>query len=267
MTARPIRRVLEAGEGPAIVLVHGWSADADFFAPQLALAEAGFHVLAPDLPGHGPEAPPDRTLDIADLSDSVAVWLAERRIERPLLVGWSMGAAVLLDLLARPGAPAAAGLAILDMSPKPANDRDWRHGLASGHDRAGMEAQTPAMAKDWSRLAPPIARALFAAGREPDPALLAFAERRMTSRDGPTMAKLWRSLAAFDGRAALDRIACPITTVGGGRSRVYGWALDAWYAARPGIARAFVLEDAGHALQLEAPARLNQILAACRATP
>lgn len=265
MTARSIRRVLEAGEGAAIVLVHGWSADADFFAPQIALAERGFRVLAPDLPGHGPLAVADPTLTIGDLADALVAWLAERRIERPLFVGWSMGAAVLIELLSRPRPPTAAGLVMLDMSPKPANDTDWRHGLASGHSRAGMEAQAPAMAKEWTRIAPRIAHALFSAGHEPDPALLDFAGRRMIARDGATMATLWRGLAGFDGRAGLDRIACPMTAICGGSGRVYGPTLADWYARRPGIARSIVLADVGHALQLEAPDRVNAILAACRA--
>jgi len=44
----------EAGDGPAIVLVHGLGLSADIWWKNgPALAAAGFRVLAPDLPGFG----------------------------------------------------------------------------------------------------------------------------------------------------------------------------------------------------------------------
>ena len=55
-------RVVEAGSGNqrTVLLLHGWGASAymwrDWFAP---LAAAGFHVVAPDLPGHGLSDKPD----------------------------------------------------------------------------------------------------------------------------------------------------------------------------------------------------------------
>jgi pimeloyl-ACP methyl ester carboxylesterase len=46
--------VLEAGEGPLVVLLHGWPQTASSWRHQLtAIAAAGFHVVAPDLRGTG----------------------------------------------------------------------------------------------------------------------------------------------------------------------------------------------------------------------
>jgi pimeloyl-ACP methyl ester carboxylesterase len=49
-----VLQALEIGEGPTVLLVHGWG---DFGARMTALAEPladrGFRVVAPDLPGHG----------------------------------------------------------------------------------------------------------------------------------------------------------------------------------------------------------------------
>jgi pimeloyl-ACP methyl ester carboxylesterase len=243
-------------------MVHGWSADGDFFAPQKDLARRGLRVLAPDLPGHGPRAEPDSSLTIAALAVALRAWLIETGLERPLVLGWSMGASVLLDMLGRDDAPEVAGLVILDMTPKVANAPDWRLGLSSGHDRAGMAAMAEAMERDWPRVAHRIARALFARDLAIDPERLAFAETRMAARDGATMAALWRSLAVFDGRATLDRLAVPCLAVTGGRSRIYGPALLDWYRRHPSVTRAVAIADAGHAPQLERPDRLAEILEA-----
>lgn len=262
MSGARILRASDIGVGPPVVLVHGWSADGDFFAPQRDLARRGFRVLAPDLPGHGPSAAPDPRLTIADLAAALRAWMIDAGLARPLVLGWSMGASVLLDMLARADAPAVAGLVVLDMTPKPANDPDWRLGLSSGHDRAGMVAMAEAMERDWPRVAHRIARALFARDLPVDPDRLAFAETRMAARHGATMAALWRSLAAFDGRPALDRLAVPCLAVTGGRSRIYGPALLDWYRRHLAVTRAEAIADAGHAPQLERPERLAEILAA-----
>lgn len=54
---------LELGEGPTVVLLHGW---ADYAARVCAVAEPlaaqGFHVLALDLPGHGGNVPRETDL-------------------------------------------------------------------------------------------------------------------------------------------------------------------------------------------------------------
>ncbi len=62
ITANGIRlHVTEQGEGPLVILCHGWPELAYSWRHQLpALAEAGFRVAAPDMRGFGrSEAPPD----------------------------------------------------------------------------------------------------------------------------------------------------------------------------------------------------------------
>ena len=57
---------LEAGpsEGPLVLLLHGWPELAFSWRHQIAaLGEAGFHVLAPDLPGYGRSDKPDVVYD------------------------------------------------------------------------------------------------------------------------------------------------------------------------------------------------------------
>lgn len=59
-------RYLEAGEGPALILMHGASlgSSADVWAPSMEpLAALGFRVIAYDDPGYGmSDDPPDLTV-------------------------------------------------------------------------------------------------------------------------------------------------------------------------------------------------------------
>ena len=51
--------LLEQGEGPLVVLCHGWPELSYSWRHQIqALAEAGFHVVAPDMRGYGGSAAP-----------------------------------------------------------------------------------------------------------------------------------------------------------------------------------------------------------------
>lgn len=254
-------RVQSFGAGRPIVLVHGWSAQGDFFAPQHALATDNCAVIAVDLPGHGPFARPDDTLTIAALADALGDFLREAALDRPVIVGWSMGAMVALDMLARSPEIPIGQLVVLDMTPRVANDSHWRCGLANGQTEADMIRSAEGMAKDWRAYAPRIARALFARGKAPAPALLAMAEQAMLGNDGPTMAALWRSLARSDHRDTFCRLVCPISVILGGNSRIYGPELAAYYHTILPAEAIHVLDGAGHAPQLECPEAVNTILA------
>jgi len=99
----------ELGEGPVVLLLHGFSGNADlnWFQPGIAqkIAAAGYRVIAPDLRGHGAspyDAAPDRWPADAIARDQIA--LTAHLGEAPYAtVGYSMGAisALRFHLLSR----------------------------------------------------------------------------------------------------------------------------------------------------------------------
>lgn len=94
--ARGVRlRWFEAGEGPPLVLLHGFGGGAWNFA-ELAPRLAGRRVVVPDLPGHGGSSALAAPT-MAGLADAVA-WLVD---EPAVVVGHSMGAVVALRLAER----------------------------------------------------------------------------------------------------------------------------------------------------------------------
>lgn len=87
--------------GPPVVLVHGYVISSRYMVPT-AERLAPFHpVYAPDLPGFGESGKPRRVLDIPELADVLLQWMDVLGLERPVLVGNSMGCQVLVDLAAR----------------------------------------------------------------------------------------------------------------------------------------------------------------------
>jgi len=86
--------VLEGGDGPPVVLLHGPGEFAALWARVIPDLIETHRVIAPDLPGHGATGLPDGALD----NDLVLRWLSEL-IERtcaapPALVGHLLGGAI-----------------------------------------------------------------------------------------------------------------------------------------------------------------------------
>ncbi|MCC6946646.1 MAG: alpha/beta hydrolase [Bradyrhizobiaceae bacterium] len=259
---RTFRHVLDVGEGPPLLLLHGWSAHGGFFAPQLELAKLGRRIIVPDLPGHGQDRRPHTKLTIANLADGLDRFLAERDLCGVALVGWSMGAMVAFEYIARRGLSRLASLAVVDMSARIVNDNQWSFGLASGLDARGAEIAARAMARDWPRYARRIAPSLFAPGLPPGHDLLAFAHANIANNDGDTLADIWRSLAQADHRPTVSAITVPCLIIAGEQSQLYRPAVTKWLASHIPHSRHVVIPGAGHTPHLEQPARFNAELAA-----
>jgi len=256
------RHVIEAGDGPPLLLLHGWSAHGGFFRPQMEFARLGFRVIVPDLPGHGLDRRPHTELQIADLSAALEHFLKERDLRDVTLVGWSMGATVAFDYIARRGTERIASLIVIDMSARVVNDAQWRLGLASGLDARGADIAADAMARDWPRYARRIAPSLFAPEVGEDHELLKFAHDNIANNDGETLASLWRSLCDADHRATLASITIPSLVIAGERSRLYRPEVTRWLVSCIPGSQHVVVPRAGHTPQLEAPAAFNAALAA-----
>jgi pimeloyl-ACP methyl ester carboxylesterase len=80
--------------GDDYVLVHGIGVSSRYFLPLAAeLAKRG-RVWVLDLPGYGGSPKPPRAVSMADHADVVARFIREAGIERPVIVGHSMGCQV-----------------------------------------------------------------------------------------------------------------------------------------------------------------------------
>ncbi len=92
-------RITEAGpqNGPLVILAHGWPESWYSWRHQLtALAQAGYHVVAPDMRGFGStEAPPDiDDYNILQLVADLVGVVDEMGVEQAVIVGHDWGSVV-----------------------------------------------------------------------------------------------------------------------------------------------------------------------------
>jgi 2-hydroxymuconate-semialdehyde hydrolase len=82
--------VLQAGEGPPLVLLHGGiECGGAYWAPVITRLAETHHVVVPDAPGLGESAPVDR-LDARTFAGWFEDLLAQTHAERPMLVAHSL---------------------------------------------------------------------------------------------------------------------------------------------------------------------------------
>ncbi len=75
----------------ALVLIHGWSCDMNYFAEQVPHFADRMRVITIDLPGHGKSSAPEIEYTQALFADSIRAVLDKARVRRAVLVGHSMG--------------------------------------------------------------------------------------------------------------------------------------------------------------------------------
>jgi pimeloyl-ACP methyl ester carboxylesterase len=125
----------DVGQGPVVVLLHGFNHHAEAWIRNIAaLAQAGFRVLALDLPGFGRSGMPPMSYSLRGYSEFLRDFLAAAGAERAHLVGNSMGGAIALRFAIDHPAQVLSITAV---------------------DTAGMFARVPRV---WAWAATPLAR-------------------------------------------------------------------------------------------------------------
>jgi pimeloyl-ACP methyl ester carboxylesterase len=101
-----------AGSGePAMVFVHGWTSDRSCVAPQVAHFSQSHRCVSMDLRGHGESDAPEQEYTIEGFAADISAICDELRVTDAVLVGHSMGGAIVLAIsMMRPDLTRAVAL-------------------------------------------------------------------------------------------------------------------------------------------------------------
>ncbi|HYV76656.1 MAG TPA: alpha/beta hydrolase [Streptosporangiaceae bacterium] len=89
------------GSGRPLILLHGGLGSGEMFGPILPALTERHQVIAPDLQGHGRTADIDRPIDIRFMADDIAALIDHLGLDRPEVVGYSLGGGVALQTAVR----------------------------------------------------------------------------------------------------------------------------------------------------------------------
>ncbi|HSM94134.1 MAG TPA: alpha/beta fold hydrolase [Anaeromyxobacteraceae bacterium] len=236
-------RFEEDGQGPPLLMLHGWAMASAAMAPLAKRLAAGHRVIRYDLRGHGGSAAaPTATVD--DHAADLVALAAAIPIERGLVVAWSLGVQVLLRALPSLGRR-VAGAVLVAGTPRFTCADDWPHGLPARQVDvlAARFRRDPARTRGrfLADLLTPGEREAFGSDR------LAALDAAMPLPDeGAALAGL-DQLATADLRGELAAVDLPVLLLHGEADPICpAGASRAAAAAIPG-ARLSLLQGAGHA--------------------
>jgi pimeloyl-[acyl-carrier protein] methyl ester esterase len=236
------------GEGPPLVLVHGWGFHGGIWEPLAERLAQHFRVVCPDLPGHGHSPSPDPAYRLDLMVDA----MVERVAEPAIWVGWSLGALFALQAAIRhPGQ--VRGVVTIAGTPCFTTRDDWSHGMpAAVIDRFGEE-----LTANWKLT---LRRFLALQGQGCDPTLLRRV-RQVAMGRLPSIAGLHGGLGLLrhgDLRGDLSGIRCPLLAINGAKDNLVPLSgAQVWMKAIDD-ARLLVFPDAGHMPFLSYPAEVER---------
>ncbi len=139
-------RVYGKGD-PAIVLIHGWATDANYWNAQINPLKAKYTVVAVDLAGHGASAKGRTDWSMDNYGEDVATVVRKLPNQQVILVGHSMGGTVALEASRRIG-DRVIGIIVVDApqigwpaATAPSRDRQARRTLPHRLYRFGAQVR------------------------------------------------------------------------------------------------------------------------------
>ena len=222
---------------PPVVLVHGAGEDSRSWPVEVRRLP-GWRVLTVDLPGHGRSSGRPRQSVGAYCHDLLAL-LGELEIFRAVLVGHSLGAAIVLQL-AGEFPDRLAGMGLLSATP---------------------HLEAPPLLVDYfsNPLTIPLGIQLFQqwafCPRTPPPQVKAGLSSLHATRPA-VLAGDWQAFADFDFHASMERIATPTWIASGAEDRLAPLTGAQYLASCLPNSSIQVIPSAGHMLLAEQPAAL-----------
>jgi non-heme chloroperoxidase len=217
------------GTGRPVLMVHGLGGSQHDWDEAIDTLASQHSIYTFDLLGHGSRASSKRLPTLQQMALDVAQVIAGLALERPLLVGHSMGALVVMKYIQDRGADRLAGVCLVDQSPRITTDEHWHLGLFGSLTRAQLKDMLARLRGNFvetvasefiARLAP-----LKQAGSRDAVAgrLARWALGKLARSCGVDhVLAMLESLVDADFREVVAKVAVPTMVILGGASHHYG---------------------------------------------
>jgi len=228
-----------SGAEPALVLVHGFTDTSRSFS-LLAPHLAGRRLIMPDLRGHG-ASPSGKGCGITDFADDIAGLIRHLQLDRPVVVGHSLGAMVAIALAAR-YAELLGGLVVMAGTLKP--DFAGNHPLVTGVQALRDPISPADPFYDWWHACRPDVPQPFLAGLAKDASAMPAARWRA----------ILEEICPADLTSAAQAVRTPTLIIAGACDPLFGEAHQEALSRSLAGARLVRAEACGHNPHWEDPA-------------
>lgn len=238
----------DTGTGsPSLLFVHGWGCDHTFWFRQAPAFRRRHRVVTVDLRGHGRSDKPQQDYTMEGFAEDLLALVGTIGLQRPVLIGHSMGGVIGLALARRwPEAISAVVIADSPIVPEMVESPQWQQFVESISSSAYHEIIDGVVR---SSLFHPKAEESL---REKAARTMSSAPQHVIASAMVEMASFVRSLRENPG----SRLAVPALFISAATPLVSLEAVKGYY---PEMQTGQVV-GAGHFLQMEAPDQFNAML-------
>jgi non-heme chloroperoxidase len=237
--------VKDWGEGPPVILIHGWPLSADSWDDQaMAIAAAGHRVIAYDRRGFGRSTQPWSGYDYDTLADDLAAVIQLSGAKDATLMGFSMGGGEVARYMARHGGQSVTRCALISsILPFRLKTQD----NPAGTEQAAFDKTALALTTDRALFFSGFFKTFFGEDSEDRPV---STELREWARGIALQASLkatidcMRAFSSTDFRPDLAAISVPTLLIHGTEDKTVPIAASSRVAAR-GIAQSTLIEYTG----------------------
>jgi pimeloyl-ACP methyl ester esterase len=247
----------DRGQGPPLVLLHGWGGSGRLWRFQEELA-ADFRLVIPDMRGHGRSSAAAVGLTLDDLVDDVVSLCKRLGFEELVLLGWSLGAQVAIASFPRLQG-CLSGIVLVGATARFIATEGYPHGLPANELR-GMGLR---LRRDHERTMGEFSRSMFAKGELSKDQEMHIASEVMTDGRLPDLASALAALnilAETDLRLELSALDLPVLMIHGDSDAICPLAAARFILERLPDARLLEFSGVGHAPPLSHPEEFNASL-------
>ena len=257
---------LEFGSGHTIVMIPGWSQTAAMFREQLLPLSKHFRCIAVDMRGHGESENNGQGFTIDRLATDVKEVVDDLALEKPILLGHSMGASVLWRYIEKFGSSNVSKLVFVDQAPVLVQQNDWSPEQCQQYgaifDKNALESVCSALADAdvGNSTTMDLLKSMFTDDFPRDQFDWVLSENLKFERS--SAADLLRDHCHHDWRSVIKHIDVPSLVVGG-KASLMPWQSQQWLSENIPNAKLALFEanEGGqHFMFLENPALFNKVI-------
>lgn len=249
----------EQGQGTPLVLLHGWCMSSAVWKRQLEGLDNGvFRIVTVDLPGHGASSPLSGGFSMPGCVDGLADLFELLDLKGALLAGWSLGAMIAAESLARLR-DRVSGVVLIGATPRFTRSDGFPYGLS----RIETEGMAAKVRRNIRRALDGFTARMFTSQELRDQVQSTWIRELLASIPVPETEVALQALQALvdaDQRQTLPLINIPALIMNGDQDVICLPEASEYIATLIADSDHVVFPDCGHAPFLTSPARFNGCL-------
>jgi non-heme chloroperoxidase len=236
------------------VLLHGWSMSGVFFQRQIESLASNFRVIVPDFRGHGESENVLTGHTVKQYAADVYALVTRLGVERPVLLGWSMGVMVAYEYLDIANEDEVLGLVVVEQVPSDFVWPDYPEGVFTAEQlwQTNHELQT-----EQKTLATEFVDLML---HEPDEETRAWMVREICKCPPAIAGSILLDQTLRDDRALIRRLRIPTLVIFGEDPKMTNPSAGKWIAEQIENSQFQLIAESSHCPFYEKASEFNALV-------